>query len=127
MSHPDAEEKFREAASALADIDKIIRTEGICSIVPRELQGVSIDLDAAIPGLTGVMLGRALVLKAHVLYLLHFATDKSLVFDVTAPLDPMLQEGLAYALKGREMLEALGDAKSLDWAYDVIDKLGGNS
>ncbi|MGH2543873.1 MAG: hypothetical protein ACRDIB_13810, partial [Ardenticatenaceae bacterium] len=68
MLNQDAQERFRGAAMAFSKIDQKLRDSGPYSVEPDELKEVSIDLDAAIPGLNGVMLGRALVLKGDVLF-----------------------------------------------------------
>lgn len=122
MGDRDAEERFFEAVNNFRTADEKARSD--FKIDEQAFQMVIIDLDAAIPGLTGVTLGRALVLRAGCLYWLHLAKlSRARFFDVTAPRDPLLTEGLAYALKGRKILEEAGSARDLAWADDLVEKL----
>lgn len=126
MGNGDAEERFREAAKSFMAADEKARSGHLGDIDEQAFQMVLLDLDAAIPGLAGVMLGRALVLKAACFYWLHLAKiSKVSVFDVIgAPPDPLLKEGLSYAIKGRNILKELGSSADIPWANDIASKLG---
>lgn len=126
MGNKDAEQRFSEAVKSFWIADDKARGD-LGNIDTKAFQMVIIDIDAAIPGLSGVMLGRALVLKAacfHWLYLEKLS--KVLLFDVDEPPDPLLEEGLSYALRGRKILEELGCTEDIPRANDVVEKLGGH-
>lgn len=133
MGNRDAEQKFLEAVNTYRTAEQKARG-GLNKIAPKAFQMVIIDLDAAIPGLTGVMLGLALLFKAGCLHWLHldelFHLDERSIdlrlLDVDAPPDPHLKEGLSCALRGREILKKLGSTVHLPWANDLVKKLGGN-
>lgn len=121
MSNRDAEDRFRYAVKAFKKADDQART-GYTHIDVQAFKMVIIDLDAAIPGLDGEKLGAALVFKAHCLYWL-FRADMhtSRFFDVDkAANSPLRKDGLALALKGRQILQDLGSTQSVAWADDLI-------
>lgn len=131
MGNIDAEQKFFEAVNTYKTADEKARNGGLNKIDAKTFQMVIIDLDAATPGLTGVMLGLALLFKAGCLYWLHLdklfkdrSSDR--LFDGDAPPDPLLKEGLSCALRGREILKKLGSTVHLSWANDLVNKLGGH-
>ena len=128
MGNLDAEEKFFEALRAFKPVDERARAS-LKDIDVQAFRSVMIDLDAAIPGLTDENLGRANLLKAvccHWLYLGNLSKKKSILFVVDAPPDPLLQEGLSYALEGRRVLEECGgSANDLQLANDTVRKLSG--
>ena len=131
MGNKDAEQKFFEAVNTYKTADEKARNGGLNKIDAKTFQTVIIDLDAAIPGLTGVMLGLALLFKAGCLHWLHLDKlfkDRSIdrLFDADAPPDPLLKEGLSCALRGREILKKLGSTVHLPWANDLVNKLGGH-
>lgn len=81
-------------------------------------------LDRALPGLEGVTRGRALVLKAACFYWLHLdKMSRQRVFDAYAPPDPLLQEGLRFALEGRQILINAASDVDLPWADDIVRRL----
>ena len=128
MGNIDAEQKFFEAVKTYRVSDEKAKSSGLNEIDVRIFQMVIIDLDAAIPGLMGVMLGRALLLKASCFHWLHLdklIKHQSILSVVHAPPDPLLKEGLSYAIRGRKILEELGAKAELPWANDIVDKLGG--
>jgi hypothetical protein len=125
MGNLDAEEKFVEAVEAFTIVDDKARASGWRNIDVRAFRSVMIDLDAAIPGLTDENLGRAKLLRAMCCYWLYL-NNLPRVFDVDAPPDPLLQEGLSYALEGRKILEECGGSEGdLHWANDIVSKLSG--
>jgi len=128
MGNLDAEEKFFEAVQAFKLVDEKARAS-LKDIDERALRSVMIDLDAAIPGLTDENLGRAKLLKAvccHWLYLGNLRKKKSILFVRDAAPDPLLKEGLSYALEGRKVLEQSGgSANDLQWANETVRKLSG--
>ena len=129
MGNLDAEEKFFEAVEAFKPVDEKARAGSLKDIDARAFRSVMIDLDAAIPGLTDENLGRAKLLKAvccHWLYLVNLSKKKSILFVRDAGPDPLLQEGLSYALEGRKVLEECGgSAHDLQWANATVRKLRG--
>jgi hypothetical protein len=121
----EAEEKFREAAMAFKQLDDKFRAEGIGAISANDMQAILIDLDAAIPGLTELMLGRALVLKGDLFFRMHlFSLRNQRLYDPDAP-TPLLDEGLPHAKKGLGLLEKHGASpRDLAWATSVVQKMG---
>ena len=125
MGSKDAEDRFFEAVRNFRIADDKARNGGPSSIDAQAFKMAEIDLDAAIPGLSGVMLGRALLLKADCLYRQYLAgLDKVSIFEVIASVDPLLKEGHTCALKGRKILEELGSTVDLPWANDIVSRLG---
>lgn len=124
MGDADAEDKFFEAVEEYKTAEKKARER---ENNPERFRLIIIDLDAAIPGLDGVTLGRALLLKAscfYWLYLLKTRSHKDIFEAANAPEpDTMLKEGLPYALKGRELLQKLGSTVDLPWANDIVRKM----
>lgn len=130
MANTHAREKFFEAVNTFRSADDQARSGGLDKIDAQAFQMVIIDLDAAIPGLTGAMLGRALVIKGQCIYWLHLdnlvkSGKESGLLDVDTLPDPRLKEGLSCAMKGRNILEELGNTAELPWANDVVNKLSG--
>ncbi|HEV8483778.1 MAG TPA: hypothetical protein VGV87_09535 [Blastocatellia bacterium] len=128
MGNVDAEDKFFEAVEAFKIADEKARSGGLSNINGRAFRSVIIDLDAAIPGLSDESLGRALLLKGTCFYWVHLGEltkKKSIFFDVDAPPHPLLVEGLACAVEGREILKQRGCVQELPWANDIVSKLGG--
>jgi hypothetical protein len=124
LGDAEAEEKFRDAVEEYqAAEQKALERENN----PERFKLIIIDLDAAIPGLDGVILGRALLIKAscfYWLYLLKTRSYKSIFEAANAPdPDPMLKEGLPYALEGRELLQKLGSTSDIPWANDIVKKM----
>lgn len=126
-----AKQRFFEIVNDYGLADEKSRKGGFQDIDAKAFEKVINDLDLLIPDLKGVTLGRALVLKASCYYWLHLSkgfADKSLVYDPTAPPDPLLQEGLSYALEGREILEQYpAGVADLPWADGIVKKLGGDN
>ncbi len=124
MANQDAEDKFRSAVQTFQKADDQARADLTKIDVPT-IKMAMIDLDAAMPGLEGEMLGGAMVFKANCLYWL-FTADMltSRLFDVDkAANSPLRKEGLSLALKGRQILHELGNTGSLSWADSLIEKL----
>jgi len=65
MGNFDAEQKFIEATKTFRKAEEKARQ---LNIDANKFRMVVIDLDAAFLGLDGIMLGRALLLKAYCLY-----------------------------------------------------------
>lgn len=129
MGTIDAKQKFSEAVNTYKVADEKAKSGGLNKIDARTFKMVIIDLDAAIPGLTGIMLGRALLLKACCLYWLHLdklTKHQSILSVVEAPPDPLLKEGLSCAMRGRKILEEHGSKVDLPWANDTVNKLRGH-
>lgn len=135
MANEYAMEKFFAAVNAFKSADDQARSGGLDKIDAQAFQMVIIDLDAAIPALSGIMLGRALVLKGQCIYWLHLdkltkSTDELRLAELRLlgediPPDPLLKEGLSCAIKGRDMLEKHGATSELPWANDIVHKLSG--
>jgi hypothetical protein len=123
MGNFDAEQKFFEATKTFKIAEEKARKFNIDA---NKFRMVVIDLDAAIPGLDGIMLGRALLLKAYCLYWLYLdkiSKNKSILDAVMAPTDPLIKEGLSYAMKGLEILEKHGSTVDFPWANGLINEL----
>jgi len=123
MGNMDAKEKYFEAFNVFRVTEEKARAR---TIDANKFQMVIIDLEAAIPGLDGIMLGRALLLKACCLHWLHLDKIRKYktIFDAcTTPPDPLLKEGFSCALRGREILEKLRSTVDLPWANDIVNKL----
>ena len=121
MSDTYAVDRFMQAVHAFQPLEVTLR-EDTQKVDKERIDEVLIDLRAAIPGLDGEDLGRALVFKAYVTHW-RFLTelDKKSVFDVIgAPIDPMLIEALDEARRGRGLLRTASDVK---WAESTVMKL----
>lgn len=124
-----AEQRFYDSVKAYRIADEKSRELGRGNIDTTSFEMIIDNLDKAIPELRGIMLGRALVLKASCYYWLYL--DKMFksgpkFYDPTRPPDPLMQQGLSFALQGRKILEELGSTGDLPWANDIVQKLGGN-
>ena len=120
MSDAHATQRFQEAVQAFRGLEEKLRGK-ISSVAPKKIDAVLIDLAAAIPGLTGEDLGRAMVFKAYVFHWRYLTElSKKVLFNVDAPVDPRLTEALEEARKGRELLRAPGDLK---WAEATVEQL----
>jgi hypothetical protein len=133
MSNADAFTRFIDAARTFHGVEDRLRA-GDDAVELRMIDGVVIDLDAAIPGLTDVDLGRALVLKGHVLWWrnmlemrkeIRSQTSRGRVplFDVDKSPDPRMAEAFSSASKGFELLKTHGTDHDRSWAEDVVSKL----
>jgi hypothetical protein len=121
MSDAYAVDRFMQAAHAFQALEAKLR-EDTQGVDPKKIDAVLIDLHAAIPGLDGEDLGRALVFKAYVTHW-RFLTElgKKNVFDVIgAPVDPRLVEALDEARRGRVLLRTANDIK---WAEETVKHL----
>ncbi len=121
MSDAYAIDRFQEAVERFCKLEEKLR-EKISSVDPKKIDAVLIDLSAAIPGLSGEDLGRALVFKAYAFHW-RFLTElgKKSMFEVLdVPVDPRLVESLAEARKGRELLRTPHDLK---WAEETVHQL----
>jgi len=117
-----AKEKFFRAVRTHQTASEKARMPG-AKIDALAFQNVILDLDAAIPYLEGIWSGRALVLKADSIYWLYLAElTKSKVYR-ELPKDPLWEEGLSCALKGRQILRERGSDADLPWADDIVNKL----
>ena len=121
-----AEEKLAEAAGRFIRYDTRWRQGQAGAAGETELREILIDLDAAIPGLEGAPLGRALVLKAHALYyrwLSAVQSRKLLFYDPSAPdLRAPDREAWEAVTRGRALL-AQHEPDSLSIADAVADLL----
>lgn len=132
MGNKDAENRFFEAVNSFRSAEQMARAN-MSEIDQRAFKMVLIDLDAALPGLDGVMRGRALLLKAASQHWLYFAQVSAyesvfaLMKDTEgkARLESLREEGLSWALQGREVVAELGASSDLDWANDLVSKLKG--
>lgn len=122
MSDAYAVQRFEEAVGAFRALETKLREDLHSSQDAKKVDAVLIDLGAAIPGLDGEDLGRALVFKA---YATHWRIMTELgrksVFDViNAPVDPRLVEALEEARKGQALLRAPED---IQWAEATVRQL----
>jgi hypothetical protein len=129
IAEKSAEQWFYESVNAYRIADEKSRKLGRGNIDKKSFEMVIDNLDKSIPELQGIMLGRALVIKASCYYWLYL--EKSFksgpkLYDPARPPDPLKQQGLSFALQGRKILEELGSSGDLPWANDIVQKLGGN-
>ena len=124
MGNIDAKQKFFEALDTCRAADERLRSQRV--IDERAYQKVITDLDAAIPSLTGVMLGRALLLKAHSLRRLFLAKllEMPVYIEDDLPYD-LLKVALLCATRGRQIIEELGNTEDLTWANGLVNDIKG--
>jgi hypothetical protein len=122
MSDAYARDRFMEAAGRLHRLEPELR-ERPGAVDAKKVDAALIDLNAAIQGLDGEDLGRALVLKAYATqwrYLVELGQKKS-IFEVLKEgkpgADPRLVEALADAKKGQALLQTPGDKQ---WAASTV-------
>jgi len=124
MSDAYASERFREALHIFQALEAKLR-KNLQGVEGKEIEAVLIDLRAAIPGLDGEELGRALVFKAYVTLWLNtteMVKRRRFLYDPSAPVAPRLIEALGDARRGRGLLRDGDDTK---WADATIEKLEG--
>ena len=134
MSNPDAVRLFMNAAGAFHAMEGRLR-DGDPGIDPRSIDETLIDVEASIPGLTEIDLGRALIFKGYALwwkYHVEMQRDaragKLTPLDVArAGVDPKITEGLEAASKGQQLIQQYGEPYDRAWADDVVKKLGSYS
>jgi hypothetical protein len=92
------------------------------SVDGKKIDAVLIDPRAAIPGLEGEALGRALVFKAYVTHWRYLTelSEKSILEMIGAPVEPRLIEALDEARRGRDLLRTASDFK---WAEATVKQL----
>jgi hypothetical protein len=123
MSDTYAVKRFLEAVSVFQTLEEKLRTD-LHSVDGKKIDAVLIDLRAAIPGLEGEELGRALVFKAYATLWRYMTelTEKSLLENIGKPVDSRLVEALDDARRGRNLLRAASDFK---WAEATVKQLEG--
>ena len=116
MSDAYATRRFREARRAFQVLEAPLREGMGRGVDARKIESVLIDLDAALPGLDGEELGRALVFKGYVLEWRHLVASSSMnIMDVIdAPPDPRIDQALEAVTKGRALLHDPGDIAHAD-------------
>lgn len=131
MSNQQYENEFFKIVHRFKEADDMAR-DRLANIDIQSFRAVNADMDAVIPGLHGVNLGRALLLKAQSIYWIHVGEllnkpEKQLLMEVTQPSPPdlLMKEGLSCAIRGCRLLEELGNTDELPWANDVVSKLRG--
>jgi hypothetical protein len=130
MSNRDAQERFVNAAKTFHGLEPALQAGGP-NVDPLTIEEVVSDLDAAIPGLTGEDLGRALVFKGYALLWRRIVEIRSDVRRAELAMlrgekaDSRLAAALEGAIRGRELLQAHGTEKDRRWADDVVNKLKG--
>src|SRR6266700_2317109 len=121
----DAEERFFLAGRALEKAEQAARSD-LQAGNPNDFKKAVIDLDAAIPGLEGLSLARAKLLKAHALWWMYFLglrTNHPKFYDPTQPEDPLLAESHALAVEGRKLLKRFkAPSEDLEFADDLVAK-----
>ena len=124
MSNRYAEEKFREAVTAFSGLARNLWKPGGGDASQSDFRDVLTDLEAAIPGLDGVMRGRALVLKGECHFNIFWKTLGLTAFydPDRAPTSPPT-EALECALEGQRILQAEHSTSDLQWADSVVQKL----
>jgi len=126
MSNDDAKERFFDALDTFTKLDKSARSSS-SKIDDKSFKKVIIDLDAAIPGLEGANLGRAILLKALSLYWIYYkGLSKKNIFEIiNNPIekDPILMESHELSLKGKSILvKSNAPDNDIKWADDLIRK-----
>lgn len=94
----------------------------------QKFQEIIFDLDAAIPGLEGLMLGRALLVKAQCLKWIYrgsYMNREQNQSSQDTDNESLVSQGLQLALKGKELLISEGaDENDLSWADGVVKDVG---
>ena len=129
MTQKDAEDRFIQACHAFKDLDEKAR-ENIFKggMDKKAFELVLIDFDAAIPGLTGRMLGHAHGFMASCYYWiclieLREEAKASPLYDFDAARkNPTRAAGLAAAKRARDILTKI-PGEDLGWIEDLIKKL----
>lgn len=118
----EAEERYFLAGRALQKAEEAARSD----VRPgnrNDFQKAVIDLDAAIPGLEGLSLARAKLLKAHALWWMYFLGLKGKFYDPTQPEDPLLAESHALAVEARKLLKRCkAPAEDVKFADGLVAK-----
>lgn len=121
MSDAFAVQRFSDAVQAFRALEDSLRSRA-GSVDGKKIDAVLIDLQAAIPGLDGQDLGRALVFKAYATrwrYLTEL--HKKNIFQVIDEgVDPRLTQALADAQEGERLLTTASDRA---WAASTIQQL----
>jgi hypothetical protein len=126
MLGSDAERKFFEAVHMFKKFDDRLRQNP--DVDEKSFRMVIVDLDAVIPGLSGLFKGRALMLKGlcldniHTIRMIH---DSPLVYDlnVAKKLEPIAREAHKCIKDGHKILmkENISQEEK-DWVDDVLRK-----
>lgn len=121
MSDAFASQRFNDAVQAFQALEDALRSRA-GSVDGRKIDAVLIDLEAAIPGLDGQDLGRALVFKAYATHWRYLTElQKKNIFEVIDEgVDPRLKQALADARQGEQLLTDAGDRA---WAASTIQQL----
>jgi hypothetical protein len=125
----EAEEKFLDTVYTYRLADEENRKKRFHDIDIQRFQEIIIDLDAVIPGLKGIVLGRALVLKACCFYWILLgreAKENTKFWQGPNPNHESLRsQGLQFALKGRDIfINEEAEDYDISWADDTVEKLG---
>ena len=124
----EAEEKFEDTVYAYRLVDEENRKKRFHDIDIQRFQEIIIDLDAVVPGLKGIMLGRALVLKAcclHWILIGREAKETSKFWQPNPNHESLRSKGLQFALKGRNILiDEEAEDYDISWADNIVEKLG---
>ena len=126
MGNADAENKFYEVLMAIKKLYTENDKVPIISTDEKVFQMILVDIEAALPGLTDVKLGRALLIKADCLYWLllkKWYNNSPRLVAVDSDPDPLIKGALTCALKGRKILKESGSTEDLPRADDFIKKL----
>ena len=125
----DAVARFREAVRQCQTAEEQARAGGSRSIDADAFEEAWATLGEAMPGLPDIMRARALLLKGHCAHWLQLHTTSQMGFadfmaSLAAPRHPRLEEGLACAREGRDLLgRSGGDEQELSWADSVVKTL----
>jgi hypothetical protein len=122
----DANERFLEAVKSFQKLEKAARS-GSAGADEKSFRKVIIDLDAAIPGLEGLHLGRAMLLKAQSLWWIYFLglNEKNIFGIINNPekKNQLLAESHELALKGKNILvNHNASDREISWADDLFRK-----
>lgn len=117
----DATRRFRAALDAFLDLEPRLKSR-FSDVEPEELQAIVDEVDAVLAQLDAVDRGHALVFKGHVLWWKHVhEVGRPALTD--HPEAPIVSQGIACALEGRQLLTRHGAPDSIRWAEDVVRRL----
>lgn len=121
MSDAYAVQRFSDAVQAFRVLEDALRSRA-GSVDGKKIDAVLIDLQAAIAGLDGQDLGRALVFKAYATHWRYLTElQRKNIFEVIEEgVDPRLTQALADAQQGEQLLTDAGDRA---WAASIIQQL----
>ena len=102
-NNPDSERKYGDAIASCKNADRKSKEES--KIDEHGYKLALTDLNAALPGLAGITLGKALMYKTWCLLQIFQAKQFQSLVYMEEPDDPILNEGQKCGLEAKKLLE----------------------